>query len=54
MWRRRWIILFWVVVLYLVGLAITLTVGTIRDAIVDTPPTIIQEEPGTAGVQSEQ
>jgi hypothetical protein len=46
-WQLKWTILFWAVLLYLVGLAIVLVVGTVRDVIVDTPPTIIREGPGT-------
>jgi hypothetical protein len=45
-WRLKWTILFWAVLLYLVGLAVVLAVGSIHDAIVDTPPTIVREGPG--------
>jgi hypothetical protein len=48
LWRHRWKILFWAVFFYLVILAIILAIGSIHDAIVDTPPTIIREGPGTA------
>jgi hypothetical protein len=46
-WRRRWTILFWAVLFYLVILAVILAVGSIHDALVDPKPTIIREGPGT-------
>jgi hypothetical protein len=40
-WERRWILLYWGVVLYLLVLAVALAIGTTADVVDPPKPTVV-------------
>jgi hypothetical protein len=40
-WERRWTLLYWGVVLYLLGLAVALAIGTTADVVDPPKPTVV-------------